>query len=139
MLNIYLLFVSWHQFNTDKFQRKIFNVISPKLASQVHSLIHCRNIVSLSIFYEYIKGNCCTERSSLWIGIYEFKRSTKLAASLIILQFLLLELTSNLLVTVSSMLPVSYFNLFACFFLEGGFNVNLQKCKCNIYHYLVSS
>ena len=45
----------------DKLQKQICRTGGPSLAASLETLAHCRNVASLSIFYEYYFGRCSSE------------------------------------------------------------------------------
>ena len=42
----------------DKLQKRICRIVGPSLAAPLEPLAHCRNVVSLSLFYRYYFGRC---------------------------------------------------------------------------------
>ena len=45
----------------DKLQKWICRTVGPSLAASLEPLPHCRNVVSLSLFYRYYFGRCSSE------------------------------------------------------------------------------
>ena len=49
----------------DRIQRRVINMVGPKLSSNLQSLSHRRDVASLSLFYRYYNGLCSSEISAL--------------------------------------------------------------------------
>ena len=49
----------------DKLQKRICRTVGPSLAASLESLVHCRNVASLSLFYRYYSGRCSSELAQL--------------------------------------------------------------------------
>ena len=49
----------------DKLQKGICRTVGPLLAASFEPLAHCRNVVSLSLFYRYYFGRCSSELAQL--------------------------------------------------------------------------
>ena len=65
----------------DRIQKRVTNLVGPALASQLQPLSHRRLVASLSLYYKYFHGRCCsTELSQLVPPLKIFNRSTRLAA-----------------------------------------------------------
>ena len=45
----------------DKLQKRICRIAGPSLADSLEPLAHCRNVVSLSLFYRYYRSSCSSE------------------------------------------------------------------------------
>ena len=45
----------------DKLQKQICRTVGPSLAASLESLVHRRNVTSLSLFYGYYFGRCSSE------------------------------------------------------------------------------
>ena len=45
----------------DKLQKRICRIVGPSLAASLEPLAHCQNVASLSLFYRYYFGRCCSE------------------------------------------------------------------------------
>ena len=65
----------------DRIQRRVANIIGPKLASKLQTLHHRRNVASLCLFYRYYNGMCSSELFDLVPPKKVFKRRTRLAAN----------------------------------------------------------
>ena len=44
---------------------RICNIVGPELSASLPSLVHCRDVASLSLFYRYYFGRCSSELSGL--------------------------------------------------------------------------
>ena len=62
----------------DRIQRRVINMVGPKLSSNLQSLSHRRDVASLSLFYRYYNGMCSSELSSLVPPKKVFSRPTRL-------------------------------------------------------------
>ena len=60
----------------DKLQKWICRTVGPSLAASLELLAHCRNVVSLSLFYRYYFGRCSSELAQLVPLPYSQRRST---------------------------------------------------------------
>ena len=60
----------------DKLQKQICRTNGPSLAASLKHLAHCRNVASLSLFYEYYFGRCSSELAQLVALPYSRMRST---------------------------------------------------------------
>ena len=49
----------------NKLQKQICRTVGPSLAASVEPLAHHRNVPSLSLFYRYYFGRCCSELAQL--------------------------------------------------------------------------
>ena len=49
----------------DKLQKRICRTVGLSLAASLEALAHCRNVVSLSLFYRYYFGRCSSELAQL--------------------------------------------------------------------------
>ena len=49
----------------DKLQNRLCRTVGPSLAASLEPLVHCRNVVSLSLFYRYYIGRCSSELAQL--------------------------------------------------------------------------
>ena len=49
----------------DKLEKQIFMTVGPSFAASLEPLAHCRNAVSLSLFYRYYFGRCSSELAQL--------------------------------------------------------------------------
>ena len=56
---------SWYLELLDKLQKRICRTVCPSLAVPLEPLPHCRNVVSLSLFYRYYFGRCSSELAQL--------------------------------------------------------------------------
>ena len=61
----------------DKLQKQICRTVSPSLAASLEPLVHCRNVVSLSLFYRYYFGRCFSELAYLVLLPFSRGRSTR--------------------------------------------------------------
>ena len=61
----------------DKLQKRIFKIVGPSLATSLESLAHHRNVASLSVFYRYYFGRCCSEQAQLVLLPFSRGRSTR--------------------------------------------------------------
>ena len=61
----------------DKQQKQICRTVGPSLAASLEPLAHCRNVVSLSLFYRYYFGRCSSELAHLVPLPYSQGRSTR--------------------------------------------------------------
>ena len=50
----------------DKLQKRICRTVGSSLAASLECLVHCRNVVSLSLFYRYYFGRCSSELAQLF-------------------------------------------------------------------------
>ena len=65
----------------DRIQRRVINIIGPKLASKLQTLYHRRNVASLCLFYRYYNGMCSSELFELVPPKKVFNRRTRLAVN----------------------------------------------------------
>ena len=65
----------------ERVQKRVINMIGPKLSSGLESLSHRRNVASLSLFYRYYNGLCSSEISSLVPPKKVFNRVTRLSTN----------------------------------------------------------
>ena len=49
----------------EKLQKRICRTVGPSLAASLEPLAHCRNVVSLSLFYRHYFGRCSSELAQL--------------------------------------------------------------------------
>ena len=49
----------------DKLQKRICRTVGPSLAASLETLAHRGNVASLSLFYRYYFGRCCSELAQL--------------------------------------------------------------------------
>ena len=61
----------------DKLPKQIWKAVGPSLAASLESLVHRRNIASLSLFYRYYFGRCSSELTQLVPLPYFRGRSTR--------------------------------------------------------------
>ena len=65
----------------DRIQKRISNMIGAKLASQLQTLSHRRNVASLCLFYRYYNGMCSSELTNLVPSKKKFSRCTRLSSN----------------------------------------------------------
>ena len=65
----------------DRIQRRISNIIGPRLASKLQTLHHRRNVASLCLFYRYYNGRCSSELFDLVPHKKVFNRDTRFASN----------------------------------------------------------
>ena len=61
----------------DKLQKRICRTVGPFLTASVESLVHRRNVASLSLFYRYYFGRCSSELGKLVSLPYSRGRSNR--------------------------------------------------------------
>ena len=66
----------------DKLQKRICRTVGPSLAASLEVLAHCRNVVSLSLFYRYYFGICSCKLALVVPLPYSRGRSTHYSGSL---------------------------------------------------------
>ena len=59
----------------DMLQKQICRTVGPSLAASLERLAHCRNVVSLSLFYRYCFGWCSSELAELVLLLHSRGRS----------------------------------------------------------------
>ena len=60
----------------DKLQKQTCRIVGPSLAASLEPLAHCRNVVSLSLFYTYSFSRCSSEVAQLVPLLFSRGRST---------------------------------------------------------------
>ena len=61
----------------DDLQKRVCRTVGPSLAASLEPLAHRRNVTSLSLFYRYYFGRCCSELAQLVPLPYSRGRSTR--------------------------------------------------------------
>ena len=69
----------------DKLQKLICRTVGPSFATSLEPLAHCRNVVSLSLFYRYYFGRCSSELAQLVPLLFSQGRSTRYSDCMIFL------------------------------------------------------
>ena len=61
----------------DKLQKQMCSTVGLSLAPSLEPLAHRRNVASLSLFYRYYFGRCCSELAQLVPLVFSRGRSTR--------------------------------------------------------------